>query len=108
MDGDRIRVGRVGNSPFRSRRVSRTCRKGSVRRLGPLTSARRQPFAEEFYRRLAAALVNGGAIHARRVDAGLGKLVAPLAVAFIDEDLVIDQAGYDGKLGARNVFGGEH
>jgi hypothetical protein len=40
------------------------------------------------------------AIDARRVDAGLGKLIAAFVIALVDEDLVIDIAGNDGELGA--------
>ena len=46
-------------------------------------------------------------IDARSIDAGFRELVAALVVAFIDEDLVIDQAGNDDELGAGDVLGGE-
>ena len=51
--------------------------------------------------------VDGVTVDAGGIDAGLGELVAPLVVAFVDEDLVIDQAGDDDELGAWDVRGGE-
>ena len=55
----------------------------------------------------AEILVDCVAVHARRIGAGLGEFILALFVAFIDEDLVVDEAGDDDKLGARNVLGGE-
>ena len=55
----------------------------------------------------ADLLVDGVTVDAGGIDAGLGELVAALVVAFVDEDLVIDQAGDDDELGAWDVRGGE-
>ena len=52
-------------------------------------------------------MMDGGTVYALRVDAGLRGLVAPLVVAFIDEDLVIHVARDDRQLGMRNVFRGK-
>lgn len=60
-----------------------------------------QVLAEELQRSGADLLVDCVAVHARRIDAGLGELVAALVIAFIDEDLMIEEAGDDDKLGAR-------
>ena len=53
----------------------------------------------------ADLLVDGVTVDTGGIDAGLGELVAALVVAFVDEDLVIDQAGDDDELGIWDVRG---
>ena len=48
--------------------------------------------------------MDGGTINARRVLAGLGKLVFAFVVAFIDDDLVVDRTWDDDELGTWDAF----
>ena len=58
---------------------------------------------EELHGRAPNRFVNNRTVHACRVDAGLGKLVPALFVAFVDEDLVIHRTGNDRELSMRDM-----
>ena len=62
---------------------------------------------EELDRCAPDGFVDKSPVLSRRVDAGFGKLVPALVVAFVDEDLVIHRTGNDRELSVRDMGGGE-
>src|SRR5262249_37422029 len=62
---------------------------------------------EELPGGVADQRVDLAAVDAGRVDAGLRKFVPAVVVTFVDEDVVIDAAGNDIKLGMGDVARGE-
>src|SRR5262245_9690263 len=87
--------------------VSRSSCRFSSPAAASLAAQHVQAGIEELQGGVADRRVDFAAVDAGSVDAGLRKFISAVIVTFIDEDVVIDAAGNDVKLGVGDVSRGE-